>query len=635
MTTDATIAEDRAAELLADIAVNADASLKKKDVAALNRYAARVAADDAGRQAAESPASQKNAGDTGGTGDNRASASSTASPGRKRKPGTPGTTGFAARGGWLWFEGDGEPQKVCSELAVLGRVRDGSGNEWARLLEFADPDGRKKRWAAPMKMLAGDGLEFRSILLSMGLLIAPNAKARQLLALYVQAADTARSFTCALTIGWHGSAFVLPDRTLGTEDVVIQALGKLPRLAEAGTLEHWRTAVAGLGAGNSRLVLAVSAAFAPTLLDPTGEESGGIHLVGPSSTGKTTALRAAASVWGGSDYLHRWRATSNGLEALAQSHNDMLLVLDELAQVDSREAGEIAYMLANGEGKHRARQDGLAKPTATWRLLFLSAGEIGLADHMRDGGKRVKAGQEVRLADVPADAGAGHGLLENLHGFSDGAALADALIEGARAFYGVAGLAFLEQLVGADRAALRASVKSLRDEFTAEHVPAGSSEQVQRLGKRFALVAAAGELATAWGITGWPSGEAFRAAGSCFAASLDRRGGTGSGEDAAALSQVAHFLELHGSSRFADLAGDQDRPIVNRAGYRRRDPDGRIEYLVLPEVFRHEVCAGLDYRSVAKLLRHRGLLVTEDGEHLTVKLRGINRVYAVREVNER
>ncbi|WP_457589305.1 DUF927 domain-containing protein, partial [Legionella pneumophila] len=46
-----------------------------------------------------------------------------------------------------------------------------------------------------------------------------------------------------------------------------------------------------------------------------------------------------------------WRSTTNGLEGLAALHNDGLLILDELSQMDPREAGEAAYLLANGQGK--------------------------------------------------------------------------------------------------------------------------------------------------------------------------------------------------------------------------------------------------------------------------------------------
>jgi putative DNA primase/helicase len=401
----------------------------------------------------------------------------------------------------------------------------------------------------------------------------------------------------------------------------------------AGSLEGWREGASALCQGNSRLVLAVAAAFAAPLLDLVGDESGGVHLVGGSSTGKTTALRMAASVWGGPEFVHRWRATANGLEAVAQGHNDALLVLDELAQVDPREAGEIAYMLANGSGKHRARRDGLARRTPSWRLLFLSAGEVGLSDHMAAVGKRSRAGQEVRLVDVPADAGAGLGLFEDLHGHADGAAMADAIARAARTHYGAAARAYLRSLVESPREALARSVEQLREDFTAEALPPGADGQARRVAARFGLIAAGGELATALGVTGWPAGEAINAAAACYRAWMERRGGVGPQEDAAALAQVQHFIEAHGAARFVDLKALHERPVSNRAGYLRRTSRG-LEYLILRQVFRREVCQGLDYRSVARVLRDRGLLLTEAPDRLAVKVRGIGRVYAVLDPNQ-
>jgi putative DNA primase/helicase len=79
-------------------------------------------------------------------------------------------------------------------------------------------------------------------------------------------------------------------------------------------------------------------------------------------------------------------------------------MLDELSQVQPREAGEIAYMLANGSGKLRANIKGEAREKATWRLLFLSSGEVTLAEHMTEGGKKARAGMEIRLVDIHADA---------------------------------------------------------------------------------------------------------------------------------------------------------------------------------------------------------------------------------------
>ena len=243
-------------------------------------------------------------------------------------------------------------------------------------------------------------------LLAGGLAITSHRQDRQRIEDYLTQARPAAFARCVERTGWYGDVFVLPGRTFGegAERVLFQSetiAGSTH--AEAGTIAGWRDQVAALCVGNSRLLLAASCGFAALLLGRLGDESGGIHLRGASSTGKSTALAVAASLFGPpARYVQRWRATSNGLEAMAAAHCDGLLILDELAQVDPREAGEAAYLLANGQGKARAARTGGARARASWRLLFLSAGEISLSAHMQAAGKRAHAGQEIRLADLDA-----------------------------------------------------------------------------------------------------------------------------------------------------------------------------------------------------------------------------------------
>jgi putative DNA primase/helicase len=63
---------------------------------------------------------------------------------------------------------------------------------------------------------------------------------------------------------------------------------------------------------------------------------------------------------------------------------------------------------------------------------------------MAEAGKRMRAGQELRMVDMPADAGAGLGLFETVHDFEGGAALAQHLAKACEQTHGTPGRAWLE-----------------------------------------------------------------------------------------------------------------------------------------------------------------------------------------------
>jgi len=541
---------------------------------------------------------------------------------------------------------------VCAPLHIVAATRDVDNDKHGHLLEFHDRHGHPQQWAMPLELLE-EQREYRKVLRRLGLLM--NSAARDALQRYLDVCHAKERARCVDRVGWYGTAYVLPDTTLGDtgeERLVLQTLDRNSEgYRQAGTLEGWQTAIAARCVGNTRLLVAVSTGFAAPLLEPLGEESGGLHFRGESSEGKTTALLCAATVWGEPGRLERWRATANGLEGVALAHNDNLLCLDELKELDAREAGGVAYMLANGAGKRRGQPHGGTRPRLTWRLLFLSTGEHSLEQHIAEAGQRIQAGQEVRLVDVPADAGAGYGLFEDLHASENSKAFADHLREATTHHYGHAGRAFVAAL-SQDRPENVTHVRQLRDGFVAQHVPGGASGQVYRVAQRFGLIGAAGELATAAGITGWPAGAALTAAARCFHDWLQRRGGIGNAEEARALRQVRLFFEQYGESRFKpwtlrdgatcercrgsgkveysymggacfDCHGtgkitsetEPNRPIYQRAGFRRATDDGRTEFYVLPEVFQHEIAKGFEAQWLAqRLLAHDLLYLARDGK---------------------
>jgi uncharacterized protein (DUF927 family)/phage/plasmid primase-like uncharacterized protein len=526
------------------------------------------------------------------------------------------------------------PQWICGHLAVVAATRDAKSNAWGRLLEWRDADGVRHQWAMPLELLQGDGVDVRRELAQAGLSIAPGRTARELLASYMQVWPALARARCVDRLGWHGSVYVTPAQSIGErgERVVFQNSHAIePAYSVAGTADNWRDSVARLAQGNSRIVFALSVAFAGPLANVAGEDSGGFHIRGGTSIGKSTALKAAASVWGDPvAYPRLWRATANGLEGLAALHNDGLLILDELSQIDPKEAGEAAYLLANGQGKTRAARSGTARQAASWRLLFLSAGEESLSALMARIGRKVNAGQEIRLADIEADAGAGLGAFETLNGCASLAALSLAVKDAATRHHGAAGVAWLRAIVN-DRDKLVDFIGDGVGQFVAENAPSGAAGQVLRVAQRFGLVAVAGELATHYGVTGWPEGEATQAAGRCFAAWLDSFGGTGNREDRALLAQVRGFFEAHGASRFEDMAARDGQRTINRAGFCRTGLDGAREFLVLPEAFRRDVCAGFDLKAATRCLLAHGWIVPGGDGRPTQKPRlpgiGTARVY--------
>jgi putative DNA primase/helicase len=546
-----------------------------------------------------------------------------------------GDSPFELRNDGVWFisaDPDTPPRRVCGPLEVTACTRNSASENWGRCLRWRDPDGHEHVYWMPMSLLAGDGREPWQVLLDGGLFITPGRYAHERLALYIQHSKPAERVRSVDRVGWDDNAYVLPDISIGPgggDKVVYQtASGTEHYYRVGGTMAGWKRGVGAKCSGNSRLLFVVSTPFGAVLIGPLGIEGGGIHIVGDTSEGKTTLLVIAGSVMGGGGprgFVRTWRATDNALEAVAELANDSLLPLDEIRELpDPADGDRVAYMLANGAGKSRLSASIKLRQTMQWRLLFLSSGEIKLSEYVALAKRgRSRGGAEVRLLNIPADAGKGKGVFENLHGADSPAAFADQLVASAKENYGHPIRTFLAWLVSNPN--LLTEARQMMEEFVEKYLPQGAAPEIGRALRRFAVVAVGGELATRAGITGWRPGEAEQAAKKCFQAWLSDRTGSGAFEKEEAIAQVRMFLEAHGASRFESSTTRYDKhqnPIVervpNRAGYWRECNEGK-EYLVFGEVFRREVCAGFNYKSVAAELHRLGHL-KRNPPHWTLKV---------------
>jgi putative DNA primase/helicase len=542
----------------------------------------------------------------------------------ERKLSLPHGYSFSDRG-LMWSNPDDLDKPailIAGHFGVVAETRDSDGVNWGVLLHWKDHDGRDHQFALPRTTLAGDGSEARRILMDGGFFIAPSQTARGLFNSFLLQVKSPNRARATQRVGWHDNSFVMPDDCFGGDErdmlLLQSATAQEHSFRQSGTLESWQQNVGRYAIGNSRLVLAISAAFAGPLIGPCSAEGGGIHFKGASSTGKSTALHVAGSVWGGGDasgYIRSWRATANGLEGVSLGHSDTLLCLDELSQLAAKDAGEAAYMLANGSGKSRSSRDGSARKAAKWRVLFLSSGEIGLADKVaEDGrGKRLAAGQQVRIVDIAADAGAGMGMFENLHNFPSAEAFARHLRSAAYQHYGVAARQYLGAIVP-EIDDLRKQVGPIMKGFSEQYVPDGADGQVERVAQRFALIAMGGELAQQRGILPWQPGESIAAAGKCFEDWLRARGGHGAAETRDGIEQVRSFLLANGMARFIPAwEEDQDKRLQPRdvAGFRQKVSDG-WDFYVNTTAWKEEVCRGTDAKRLAATLTQRGFLDAPD-----------------------
>ena len=146
------------------------------------------------------------------------------------------------------------------------------------------------------------------------------------------------------------------------------------------------------------------------LLKIKGFESDGIHLRGSSSVGKTTSsLLVAASVWGGG--IRSWRTTDNGLEGIAQEHCVRLLCLENSDRLCRTHSGRRHTCSPTGIARRaQQRMDRQDVPLLGCSCSFRPGRSLSRTITARARASRAsRLARSIRVADFPADAGAGLG----------------------------------------------------------------------------------------------------------------------------------------------------------------------------------------------------------------------------------
>lgn len=513
---------------------------------------------------------------------------------------------------------------ISSPVTVVARTTNSDDGSEGRLLRLVTESGIKE-WIIPMEVFGGSGEDARRQLFGMGVIIALKKRGAFMEYLLDQRPDQVFATTCHP--GWHESgAFVLPGRTIGSDKVRYQASGKGQNLFSLrGDLEGWKTEVAVKCEGNPVLTLAISCALAGPLLSMVGVLGGGIHLVGDSSSGKSLAQLIGSSVWGDPGiFAASWDMTKGGLEIEASSRNDTMLPLDEIKRADPKRVQEMAYSLANGQGKGTMTREREGRAKLSWRLLALSSGERSLSEHAAIGGNAAHAGAELRMVDVNAGTRT-HRAFDELHGLA-GADFHRLLTVAVGAHYGHIGPAFVEKLLASDdRPGLLEDFARIRASFIEDNAQAG------RVADRFAVIALAGEKAITYGLLPWTQGSALADCQLLYGEWLSRVG-SGNAEDRQILSSISDFIAKHGDSRFSNVNDRApDTKVHNRAGFWELSKGKRLFLFNKPALI--EAAHGYGFNRVIKALEGAGALGRRDNGRNTKNFRlpggGQDRLYVV------
>lgn len=497
---------------------------------------------------------------------------------------------------------------LCSPIEVVGSGSDGA--ERYLVLRWRSPRGHEDITRAIPCADIGERDGWRSLKAG-GVNVTTKNTFRAILADWLQQSGTGQEWRISHTSGWHYGAYVMPDgEVIGEPETPILFNGRSSAAGGydvSGTAESWRNSVARLACGNPSMMLGVAASMAAPLIGLVGADGFGVHLFEQSSAGKTTTANIASSVWGVPDALRlTWYGTALGIANEAEAHNDGLLPLDEIGQgSNARDVATSAYTLFNGAGKLQGAKEGGNRELKRWRTVAVSTGEMDIETFLSAGGLRVKAGQLVRLLNIPMEKAT------VFNGQPNGKAHADALKEAWLDNHGAAGREWVKWLAAHQQEAKQA-VRDAQERWRGL-IPSDYGEQVHRVAERFAILEAA--LVLSCHITGWSEQASRDAIQHSFNAWV-KEFGTGNKEHQQIIEQCEAFLNTYGFSRYLPYpeSDARDLPIKELAGYRTgsQSSDEVFKFYTFPAAFEQEIARGFNHTQFARALASAGMLETGD-----------------------
>lgn len=247
------------------------------------------------------------------------------------------------------------------------------------------------------------------------------------------------------------------------------------RLADAfetkGTLKAYSDTVFNEIKDSPMAMMFVYASLGSILLHDFNVEPFIVDMASKTSTGKTTAIKVASSVWGTNNLISEWNTTKVNLERKAGIMNSFPLIYDDTRKAPHYQLADIVYQFSGGRSKGRGNIHSI-DIEKTWQNILISTGETSIVEYGQE-----KAGISARVITLQDNP------------FNDDVNLR-VIYDGLENNYGQLGLAFIEKY-NKHKADYKKTFRSHESLFIDK---AEDNEVMQRLGRAFALLLTTGEI---------------------------------------------------------------------------------------------------------------------------------------------
>ena len=238
-----------------------------------------------------------------------------------------------------------------------------------------------------------------------------------------------------------------------------------------GTLKDYADTVFNEVKNSPMAMMFMYASLGSVLLHDFDVEPFIVDMASKTSTGKTTALKVAGSVWGTKDLISEWNTTKVNVERKAGIMNSFPLIYDDTRKAPYYQLADIIYQFSGGRSKGRGNIHSI-DVEKTWQNILISTGETSIVEY---GNEKAGIGARViTLQDEP---------------FTDDISFQN-IYDGISSNFGHIGIAFIDQY--------QSNKKRYYEVFKGHEKmfieKAGDNEVMQRLGRAFAVLQTAAEI---------------------------------------------------------------------------------------------------------------------------------------------